>query len=93
MNVDVDETVIRNQIHIKRESTLLKRNKKEEKKAYHETITIYWKQGILYKTNLYFAKFLKEPPLNSYKKEIKGEAQKGQDQPPLTFCLPGVVNR
>ena len=32
MNVDVDETVIRNQIHIKRESALLKRNKKEEKK-------------------------------------------------------------
>ena len=92
MNVDVDETVIRNQIHIKGINT--PETKQEgRKKAYHETITTYWKQGILYKTNLYFAKFLKEPPLNSYKKGIKGEAQKGQDQPPLTFCLPGVVNR
>ena len=92
MNVDVDETVIRNQIHIKGINT--PETKQEGgKKAYHDTITTYWKQGILYKTNLYFAKFLKEPPLNSYKKGIKGEAQKGQDQPPLTFCLPGVVNR
>ena len=92
MSVDVHETVIRNQIHIKKVNTP-ETKQQREKKAYHDTITNYWKQGILYKTNLYFhAKFLKEPPIISYKKGIKGNAQKSQDQPPLAFCLPGVVN-
>ena len=92
MNVDVDETVITKQIHIKGVNTP-ETKRQGGKKTYHDTITIYWKQGILYKTNLYFAKFLKEPPIISYKKGIKGDAQKSQDQPPLAFCLPGVVNR
>ena len=47
MNVDVDETVITKQIHITGVNTP-ETKQQGGKKAYHDTITTYWKQGILY---------------------------------------------